>query len=198
MKRLMCLSTLPMFLFGCSSMVNENPTKKSSSDSEPSSSSESEPDPLTTAHKILFIGNSFTFYNDIDQVTQAIGQNLGLTITCEKVATSAYHLNQHAADVDDSSTLISQKLKNSSNAYTRVILQEHSTSPVSNYNSFLQGATDLKAKINQYQPDAKISLYETWGFQSMAESYSRTIPECEQLLFENTLFVSVFIYLSCK
>ena len=200
--KLISLSFLSMLLFGCNnSLVDENPTKKSSTESSSESSesmtssssiseSESESESssseidLDKPHKILFIGNSFTFYNDIDQVTEAIGKNLGLTITCEKVATSAYHLSQHASDVDDESTLISQKLKNTNNDYTRIIMQEHSTSPVSNYNSFLQGATDLKAKINQYQPNAKISLYETWGFQSMADSYNKTIPECEQLLFE--------------
>lgn len=188
--KLLTVSFLPMFLFSCAdSMVDENPTKKSSTESSssessvPSSSSSLDPEEeKKKTHKILFIGNSFTHYNDIEQVTEAVGKSLGLNITCERVATSAYTLADHVNDFNNEQT-IAQKIKNSSNAYTHIILQEHSTTPLTSYSSFLQAATTLKSNINQYQPNAKISLYETWGFQSMADARNKTIPECEEMLF---------------
>ena len=181
--KLSILSCIP-FLFACSpSLVNEHPVKHTTGEDVPLSEDEIK-EILSKEYKVMFIGNSFTYYNDIDKITESIGKDLGMKITCEKVAVGSHHLYEHAQSDDETGKIIEQKLQ--TNSYTHVILQEHSTYPVSNYTKFLEGATQLKQKINQYQPKADIRLYETWGFQSMADSYttSKSIPDAEQLLFE--------------
>ena len=181
---LITLPLLSIMLFGCSkSPVNEHPTKTSHSE-EPSEepSEESIEDITEKEFRVLFIGNSFTYYNDLDQMTENLGKSLGLNITCDKVATGSYHLYQYADENNSYGQQVTEKLSN--NQYSHVIIQEHSTSPVGDYNSFLSGATSLKAKIKQYQPNAEIRLYETWGFTSMATNYKKTIIECEEMLCE--------------
>ena len=187
--KLILFPILSTSLFACGgSPVNEHPTPKTS-ESEKSSEVESPIESSTESeevtpkeYKVLFIGNSFTFYNELDVVSEAIGKNLGLNITCERVAASSYHLYQHADSSDDYGKQIEEKIQK--NTYTHIIMQEHSTYPVNNYNGFLSGATQLYNKLKQYQPNASISLYQTWGFQNMVGSYGSDIPACEQSLCE--------------
>ena len=176
---LLCFLTLP--LMGCSSPVNEHPKSRSTpSSSEPEIVSSEEP---ILPMKVLFIGNSFTFYNDLDAVTEALGKDLGLDISCDRVAIGAHHLYEFATSGDDGYNQIQAKIE--ANQYTHIIIQEHSTYPVSNYSTFLKGATDLVANLRVHQPAADIRLYETWGFENMVTNqYGSTIQECEQRLFE--------------
>ena len=163
------------FLVACSSPVNEHPLPKPTSTPTPTSTKEQ-------SYNVLFIGNSFTHYNDLEVVSQNVGQDIGLDITCDRVATSAFHLYEHADATNPTGQLVEEKLKN--NTYTHVIIQEHSTYPVSNYQGFLNGATALVNKIRTYQKYATIRLYQTWGFENMVGNYGNTIPECENALCE--------------
>ena len=85
-----------------------------------------------------------------------------------------------ANDNDELGAIFSEKL--SSTQYTHVVLQEHSTSPVNNYSQFKSGVQGCLNKINATQTNAKVYLYETWGFESFASSKNKTIPESEMLL----------------
>lgn len=181
MRKVLTLPLLTLslgFLASCGSMVDEHP--KSRSSGETSSEESSEETPKT--YKVLFIGNSFTHYNDLDIVSQEIGRSAGLDISCDRVAISAHHLYEYADDNDEGAKLINEKLNN--NSYTHIILQEHSTYPVSNYNSFLNGATALVNKIKAKAPDSEIRLYQTWGFENMVGNYGSSIAECENRLCE--------------
>ena len=157
-------------LAACGSPVNEHPSKKTSESS----------DVTPKSYKVLFIGNSFTWYNDLDVVTQAMGISAGIDITCDRVAISAHHLYEYATDGDEGAIQIEEKLNN--NTYTHIILQEHSTYPVNNYQGFLEGATNLVSKLKAKSPDSVIRLYQTWGFQNMVGNYGSTIEECENNL----------------
>ena len=166
-------------LVSCVCLVNEHPTSKASSSSSEESTSSID---YQTNYNVLFIGNSFTFYNDLDAMANNLAQSVGLTnFHAERVAASSYRLSQHADGNDEVGKQVEEKLKN--NHYTHIIMQEQSTLPVSNYNNFLAGATALYNKIKTYQSDAKVSLYETWGFNNMVGNYGSSIPECEANLY---------------
>ena len=104
-----------------------------------------------------------------------------VNFTTERVAASSYKLSQHADANDPVGKQVEEKLKN--NSYTHIIMQEQSTLPLSNYDSFLGGARALLTKIKTYQPTAKVSLYQTWGYNNMVGNYGSSIPECETALF---------------
>ena len=44
-----------------------------------------------------------------------------------------------------------------------MILQEQSTTPINNYDTFSTAAAKLKTRINQTQTNCQTILYETWG-----------------------------------
>ena len=122
--------------------------------------------------KILFIGNSFTFYpnppfNDsnpgVCYLFKEIGTNLGLDLQVDFVTKGAHTLTKFADANDEKGKIVDQLLKASSD-YDYVILQEQSVAPVNGYNAFSNGVKALKQKIDQTQDKAKIYLYATWGF----------------------------------
>ena len=64
------------FLVACSSPVNEHPLPKPTS--TPTLTKEQ-------SYNVLFIGNSFTHYNDLEVVSQNVGQDIGLDIKASKL-----------------------------------------------------------------------------------------------------------------
>lgn len=129
-------------------------------------------------YKIMFIGNSFTFYpSDVFSVenpgvcalTKALADDLGLAVTIDFVVKGAHSLNKFANEKDEYGAIVDEKLK-SANDYDYIILQEHSTTPVNDYNSFSAGVTALVNKINATQEDCEVILYATWGFPSGVSS----------------------------
>lgn len=124
--------------------------------------------------KILFIGNSFTYYPTdlyseqnpgVVAITKELADNLGLDLELDFVVKGAHTLKRFSDANDEKGKIVDEKLKATSD-YDVVILQEQSTTPVESYNSFNQGVTALVKKINDTQKKAEIYLYSTWGFPS--------------------------------
>jgi len=116
-------------------------------------------DKAKTNYNVLFIGNSFTFYNsgvdfhlqkmlNADKSTDSINYNI------QKIAISSYTLQDHYCD-----SLTIQKIR--TEKWNKVILQEQSTRPISNPDLFLQYATKLDYLIKK--DSALTILYMTWA-----------------------------------
>ena len=123
-----------------------------------------------TPVSFLFIGNSFTYrgtntsdteHPEVPSDFQKIATNLGITVTIDSVCKGSHTLTKFADPTDEMGKIVEQKLK--SNKYDYVILQEQSTTPINNYNTFLTAIKKLKARIDQTQTNCVTALYETWG-----------------------------------
>ena len=109
--------------------------------------------------RILFVGNSFTFYNDgIDYHLQNMLRLEKSTDTInyitQKVAVSSYTLEAHYQD-----PVTMDKIKNS--RWNLVVLQEQSTRPVNNPGLFLEFATKLDSEIKK--TNSGVALFMTWA-----------------------------------
>lgn len=139
-------------------------------------------DKITEA-KVLFIGNSFTYYepssNDVPSNFAKIAANLGLTADVATVNHGSYHLYQFADSADEMGAKVDEALASSSE-FDYAIIQEHSTYPITAYDTFEAGAKALKAKIDASQKNCKTRLYETWGYPNQS-SYG-TVSEMEASL----------------
>ena len=71
----------------------------------------------------LFVGNSFTFYNDMPKIAESIAKDLGYDLTCDSVTVGSHTLEQYADVTDEYGKILDDKLK-SSTVYNFVILQE--------------------------------------------------------------------------
>ena len=117
----------------------------------------------------LFIGNSFTYRGDYGTETNPevvnyfvkIAKNLGIEVNVDYVVKGSHTLTKFANPDDEMGKIVEQKL--TSNKYDYVILQEQSTTPINNYNTFLTAIKKLKTRINQTQTNCTTVLYETWG-----------------------------------
>ncbi len=129
--------------------------------------------------KTLFVGNSFTYYNDIPALTQSIANDLGYNLVCESVTMGSHNLEQFANKDDEYGKIVFNKLT-ANNDYKYLILQEQSTRSYTKYSNFKNGATILKLLADSTQTDCTTRLYSTWGYQSAADDLKVTIPEMEE------------------
>ena len=109
--------------------------------------------------KLLFVGNSFTFYNNgvdyhLQKMLDADKSSDSTTYIIEKIAVSSYTLQDHYADL-----LTLNKIKSAK--WDVVVLQEQSTRPINNPDLFLQYATKLDLEIKK--DTATTVLYMTWA-----------------------------------
>ena len=115
----------------------------------------------------LFIGNSFTFYTGsvedpmVPRYFKAIAQNLGQTVNVDFVVKGSHTLTKFGNPQDEMGKIVEEKLTTKS--YDYVILQEQSTTPINNYNTFLSAVTKLKARIDATQTNCTTVLYQKWG-----------------------------------
>lgn len=131
---------------------------------------------------VLFVGNSFTFYNDLPELFKEVANGAGALTVTDSVTNGSWTLKKFADEADAYGARVAQKL--AENDYDAVVLQEQSTTPIDSYDSFLQGATALADKINSSQDGCGIYLYATWGFpKGLGVTYQSgtytTIPEME-------------------
>ncbi|MGN0811912.1 MAG: leucine-rich repeat protein [Candidatus Coproplasma sp.] len=133
----------------------------------------SSPDKTT---KVLFIGNSFTYYNDMPTLFGQIATAAGEKVVVDSVTNGAWNLTKFADVNDEYGKQVDDKLR-ATNDYDVVVLQEQSTRPLTSYDAFLAAAQSLKAKIDETQTACSIVLYATWGYPEEANNQKITIPE---------------------
>jgi PKD repeat protein len=108
---------------------------------------------------VLFIGNSYTSYNNLPQLVQSLSTSAGKTLNIDSSMPGGYLMSSH---LNDATTFA----KISQGNWDYVILQEQSQIPTIEFyrdNDMYPAMTDLKALIEQYNPCAKIITYMTWG-----------------------------------
>ena len=137
----------------------------------------------------LFIGNSFTYkgaYGTVDDPEvpayfKKIANNLSIQVNVDAIVKGSHSLTKFANPTDEMGKIVEQKL--TTNQYDYVILQEQSTTPINNYDNFVDAVKKLKARINQTQNNCETVLYETWGTpyntQNSPGTYGSTPGEME-------------------
>jgi PKD repeat protein len=108
---------------------------------------------------VLFIGNSYTSYNNLPQLVQSLSTSAGKTLNIDSSIPGGYLMSSH---LNDATTFA----KISQGNWDYVVLQEQSQIPTIEFyrdNDMYPAMTDLKALIEQYNPCAKIITYMTWG-----------------------------------
>ncbi len=110
------------------------------------------------SYKVLFIGNSYTEVNNLPQLISNICNSVGDTITYTSSTPGGCTFRQH---LSVSSSLIQQ------GGWDYVVLQEQSQLPSfpdeQFYNESYPYAQHLCEMVRQYNPEAKIVFYMTWG-----------------------------------
>lgn len=122
--------------------------------------------------RILMLGNSFTFYNDMPKVLAAL-------LHCEVVAHTrggAYLAEQYNPETAiGASTLRSLKEEQ----WDYVILQEQSKAPVASQNAY-HNSVDILCRLIR-ENGAKPIIYATWSYREGSEKLSATGMTYEEM-----------------
>lgn len=114
-------------------------------------------------YNILFIGNSFTDYNNLARdIFVPLCKAAGYNVTVDTVTRGAYILELFGNSDDQYGAKVDECLKN--NKYDAVIIQEQSHRPISDNASFKRGVHSLAEKVKEN--GAELFLYETWGYKT--------------------------------
>ena len=127
--------------------------------------------------KILFIGNSYTFFNDMPMIFKSLASENGFECDVESVTHGGYWLTQHA-DLSDECGKRADNLL-SGKKYDFVILQDNSMATVKDPERFMRGVSELCEKIKKN--GAKTVLYQTWGRKEGSSELSQISMTSEEM-----------------
>lgn len=119
---------------------------------------------------ILFIGNSFTYYNDMPEIFSNLAASAGYDVYADKIAFGGYYLNQYADFESDAGRTVCDKLN--SVKWDFVVIQEQSLNPLSDCEDFYKSARILIEKIRSI--GAKPVLYQTWAYEKDSDKLKKT------------------------
>lgn len=110
--------------------------------------------------RLLFIGNSYTYYNDLPQMVYEIAKTQNKKLSVKSVTKGGERLKGHLKNEKLRQMLLSQK-------WDFVILQEQSSAPAKQTETVISdiypAAKALDSLIHIGSPDTKTIFYMTWG-----------------------------------
>ncbi len=122
---------------------------------------------VTTSHatkkRVLFIGNSYTYVNDLPLMLKNVAGSCGDTVDYDSHTLGGYTLQQHSTNTTTISKIMSGN-------WDYVVLQEQSQLPAFPDNqvqsSVFPYAKKLDSMIRQYNPCAETVFFMTWGYKN--------------------------------
>lgn len=178
LKRILCmmLAIVLTAFSGCSSASDSNnnsPTdtlpstesvspSDSSIQTEPILETESEKLDMNKQYSILFIGNSYTYYNDMPMVIfKKLAAEAGYDVKITSITKGAHTLAKMADPKDEYGASVEKVLKGNKK-FDFVVLQEQSARPaIDTVDEFYTAVRNLSARIRE--SGAEPILYSTWG-----------------------------------
>jgi len=113
--------------------------------------------------KVLFIGNSYTYVNNLPQVLADLALSLGDTVIYDSSAPGGYTFQNHSTNATTLAKIKSQ-------SWDVVILQAQSQEPSFPPAQVMSGTypygKNLVDSVRKYLPCANILFYMTWGRQN--------------------------------
>ena len=110
---------------------------------------------------ILFIGNSYTYFNDLPAVFSSLANENGKNVTAHSVTRGGRKLYQFT-DADDDCTKELHTVLADNPPYDAVFMQEQSLLPYRDYDAFFKGAEHV-ARTVRAAGAKRLLFYVTWG-----------------------------------
>ncbi|MBO4421938.1 MAG: hypothetical protein J5879_00750 [Clostridia bacterium] len=109
--------------------------------------------------RVLFVGNSYTYYNDLPGLFVSECKNNGIEAEADSVTAGGYTLAHFLSEENEYGVRMRKLLED--NAYDYVVLQEQSVRPALQPDTFLKCAAALMPLIREN--GAVPVFYETWA-----------------------------------
>ncbi len=134
---------------------------------------------------VLLIGNSFSYYNDMNApngILKKIIASAGYSVNVTAVYKGGYYLRQFLDENDDYGKQAPTKLRSSAK-YDIVVIQEQSANPIANPGDFYNSCREFK-KLTDAN-GGRLYLYATWGYKtghSSLKTYGTSSADMEAKL----------------
>ena len=109
--------------------------------------------------RVLFIGNSYTYFNDLPALFKEICEKNGYEVETDSVTAGGYTLAHFVSQNNEYGIRAQELLKTVK--YDYVVLQEQSVRPAEHPETFYKSVGELAALVREN--GAKTVLYETWA-----------------------------------
>ncbi len=119
---------------------------------------------------ILFVGNSFTYNNEMPSLFGRIAESAGCEVNTDYVAFGGFYLKNYNDAQSDAGKLLLDKLKQ--NDWDYVVIQEQSRNPITDSADFQINVEKLIKLVREHH--AKPVLYQTWAYQNGSKKLEST------------------------
>jgi hypothetical protein len=129
--------------------------------------------------KVLFLGNSYTFFNDMPDTFAALCEENGIDVEVSRVLKGGYTLQSYLEPSDIYARRFAKAMREKKFDY--VVIQEQSVRPASHPDRFLSAAKTIcdTVKANGAVP----VFYATWGRRDDSETLVKySWANCEEML----------------
>lgn len=129
---------------------------------------------------VLFLGNSYTSYNNLPQLVQNLSSSAGKTLIIDSNMPGGMTVSGH---LNDPTTLS----KISQGNWDYVVIQEQSQIPSIDYyryNDMYPAMSDLKTLVEQFNPCARLITYMTWGRRFGGQQCDPTNTYCSPVFVD--------------
>lgn len=123
--------------------------------------------------EVLFVGNSKTYVSNIPSKFKSLAAKGGYTVnisTATKGGKTLKYLTTKSNNSTDKLTGKNNYNTITGKAYDYVIMQEQSDTYISNYDTFLAGATKLKNLVQKKNKNTKLFVRQCWAYKSSSTS----------------------------
>ncbi len=110
--------------------------------------------------KILFVGNSYTYFNDMPKLLERLAVENGHEAEVFWVTKGGRKLHQHLDAGDEYSQKLDE-MTDGSHQFDAVFLQEQSYLPLADFDLFADGARRLHERLRPFTKG--FIMYQTWG-----------------------------------
>lgn len=112
------------------------------------------------SEKVLFVGNSFTYFWNMPQMVEAMAKDQGVNLETSQSTVGGSSLTQHWKEEKGTKT---RKILEEEK-FDYVVLQDHSMSTIDNPEGFTTHATKLINLVREKDAEALLSM--TWAYDS--------------------------------
>ena len=122
--------------------------------------------------KILFIGNSFTYFNDLPAMTETLLKNAGISCRAASVTKGGAYLHEYADREHELNRRFEEAYSNEN--YDFVVLQDQSFNPAGDKADFMAAVHTLSTAVRAGGKNPCLLFYQTWAYRYGSEKLSGT------------------------
>ena len=119
--------------------------------------------------KVLFIGNSFTYFNEMQDIFQKLCIAAGHDVVARRRTVGGYGVEHHTDFESEHGKAV---LSDLAEGWDYAVIQGQSSQPALNRGLFLEKSRVLADKVREF--GAKPVFYQTWAYQDGTEKLAST------------------------